>query len=305
MKKNEIVSEQQLHFQDFDLLYSVLEIFMGFTRKKMVDFTFAWNQFLANLDIKIVKAGFAENVRRWSFRDGLSEEVFYRIYLSVSGSFRLIHSKGVCVVEPGALYLIPCDVLLKYEGISPCTHYWIHFVSNQLKTIPLLNEPVKIPLKETESVQKKMQQIMKNMKSCSDFKSAVFVKNSVTELLVPFLDDLAGKLPETESIADYTKILNYIDTNLHRDFTITELNAFTRLGRADFSASFRKVFGLPPKQYITMRRLNRAKYLLLETDLPIKEIARQCGYQDEFFFHRIFKRYTKIPPARYRKYSVY
>ena len=209
------------------------------------------------------------------------------------------------MVEPGNLYLIPCDVLLKYEGISPCTHYWIHFVSNQLKTIPLLNEPVRILLKETGSVQKKMQQIMKNMKNCSDFKSAVFVKNSVTELLVPFLDDLAGKLPEAESVADYTKILNYIDTNLHRDFSISELNAFTRLRRAEFSASFRKVFGLPPKQYISMRRMNRAKYLLLETDLPIKEIARQCGYQDEFFFHRIFKRYTQIPPARYRKYSVY
>ena len=270
-----------------------------------VESNFTWNQFLANLDVKIVKAGFSGNVRKWSFRDGLSEEVFYRIYLADSGSFRLIHSKGVCVVEPGFLYLIPCDVLLKYEGITPCTHYWIHFISNQLKTIPLLNEPVRIQLKETEPIREKMRQILKHMEKCSDFKSAVFIKNSVTELLVPFLDDLAGKLPETESVADYTKILNYIDTNLHRDFTISELNAFTRLGRADFSASFRKVFGLPPKQYITMRRLNRAKYLLLETDLPIKEIARQCGYQDEFFFHRIFKRYTKIPPARYRKYSVY
>ena len=282
-----------------------MEIIMGSIRKKAVAFHFAWSQFLANLDIKIAKAGFAENVREWSFKNGLSVEMFYRLYLSVSGSFRLIHPKGVCVVEPGYLCLIPCDVLFKYEGITPCTHYWIHFVSNQLKTIPLLNEPVRIPLQETNPVQKKIQQIMKSMKDCSDFKSAVFVKNSVTELLVPFLDDLAGKLPETESVADYTKILNYIDTNLHRDFSISELNAFTRLRRAEFSASFRKVFGLPPKQYISMRRMNRAKYLLLETDLPIKEIARQCGYQDEFFFHRIFKRYTKIPPARYRKYSVY
>lgn len=278
---------------------------MGRIRKKWIDFSFAWNQFLADLDVKIVKAGFAENYRQWPFKQGLTDDIFYRIYLAVSGSFRLIHSKGVCVVEPGNLYLIPCDVLLKYEGITPCTHYWIHFVSNQLKTIPLLNEPVRIPLKETESVQKKMQQIMKSMKNCPDFKSAVFVKNSVTELLVPFLDDLAGKFPGSESVADYTKILNYIDTNLHRDFTISELNAFTRLRRAEFSASFRKVFGLPPKQYISMRRLNRAKYLLLETDLPIKEIARQCGYQDEFFFHRIFKKYTKFPPARFRKYSVY
>ena len=38
---------------------------------------------------------------------------------------------------------------------------------------------------------------------------------------------------------------------------------------------------------------------------PIKEIASQCGYQDELFFHRIFRKYTKCPPAYYRKYFVF
>ena len=143
------------------------------------------------------------------------------------------------------------------------------------------------------------------MKNFTDLQSAIFVKNSVTELLVPFLQEIAERLPEKKTFATFTNILNYIDTNLHRDFAIAELNDLSGMRQAEFSAAFRKVFGLPPKQYISMRRINRAKYLLLKTNLPIKKIARQCGYRDEYFFHKIFKKYTEFSPAHYRKYSVH
>ena len=262
-----------------------------------------WNR-LADIDIKVVRIGFSEDFMKWQFERGFSEEVFYRLYFAVHGSFRITYPAGVCVIEPGNLYLIPCDVLIKYEGITPCTHYWIHFASNRLKTIPHFDEPVRLPLEKKGPVEKKMRMILKRIKDCYDLRSAVFIRNSIMELLVPFLEKLSGKLPEKGMYEEYARILNYIDTNLHRNFQISELNVFSKLGKDEFSADFRRVFGLPPKQYITMRRINRAQYLLRETDLPIKEIASQCGYQDEFFFHRIFRKYTKSPPAYYRKHFV-
>ena len=263
-----------------------------------------WNQ-LADIDIKVVRIGFAEDFLKWPFEHGCSEDEFYRLYFAVSGSFRIIYPAGSCVIEPGSLYLFPCNTLLKYEGIAPCTHYWIHFASNRLKTIPRFNDPMRHPLEKNEPVEKKMRMVLKRIRDCSDLTSAVFIRNSILELLVPFLEELSGKLPEKGMYEEYARILNYIDTNLHRNFPISELNVFSKLGKDEFSADFRRVFGLPPKQYITMRRINRAQYLLRETDLPIKEIASQCGYQDEFFFHRIFRKYTNFPPAYYRKYFVF
>lgn len=266
---------------------------------------FRWNHFLANLDLLIVKAGYAENIRKWSFKQDLTVNVFYRLYLAVSGSFRLQYLSGECVVEPGYLYLIPCDMLLKYIGITPCTHHWIHFVSNQMKTIPFLKTPLRIQINEIEPVREKMRMIMMYMKRCSDFESAVFIKNSLTELLIPFLKKLPENLQGENSLTDFNIILNYIDQNLHRNFKISELGSITNLRRAEISAAFRRIYGLPLKQYVSMRRLNRAKHLLLETNIPIKEIARQCSYQDDFFFNKIFKKYMGVPPAHYRKKSVY
>jgi transcriptional regulator GlxA family with amidase domain len=46
--------------------------------------------------------------------------------------------------------------------------------------------------------------------------------------------------------------------------------------------------------------MQKARALLLNTNLSVSEIARQCGYTDEFFFSRTFKKYMDISPARIR-----
>jgi AraC-like DNA-binding protein len=53
--------------------------------------------------------------------------------------------------------------------------------------------------------------------------------------------------------------------------------------------------------YVLQCRANAARQLLTETDLPVKLIARQLGYQDVFFFTRQFRKFTGVPPALYRK----
>ena len=72
------------------------------------------------------------------------------------------------------------------------------------------------------------------------------------------------------------------------------------LRRAEFSARFRKIYAIPPKQYISLRRISRAKYLLTRTDLAIKEIVWKTGFESEIFFFRVFKKYTGTTPLRFR-----
>lgn len=98
----------------------------------------------------------------------------------------------------------------------------------------------------------------------------------------------------------FAKILEYIDRNLHREIRVEELERFLTLPRSKFSAEFHQAFGLPPKQYITLRRIGRAKYLLIRTQLSIKEIALESGFANEFFFSKVFKKYTNHAPSEYR-----
>lgn len=65
--------------------------------------------------------------------------------------------------------------------------------------------------------------------------------------------------------------------------------------------NFRKRLGTTPHQYVIAQRVQSARDLLLKTDTPLKEIARQLGYADVFYFARQFKRQTGVSPAMFRR----
>lgn len=68
-----------------------------------------------------------------------------------------------------------------------------------------------------------------------------------------------------------------------------------------FRRIFRELTGCAPTQFLIECRLNRAMKLLTDTVLPLCEIAHQSGFDDEFYFSRIFKQHRNFTPSGYRK----
>ncbi len=69
---------------------------------------------------------------------------------------------------------------------------------------------------------------------------------------------------------------------------------------AHFRRLFEQFFQVPPGAFLLSARLEKAASLLDSTNLPIREIARECGFEDEFYFSRIFKKYHSVSPKHYR-----
>lgn len=67
-----------------------------------------------------------------------------------------------------------------------------------------------------------------------------------------------------------------------------------------FRKKFQKAVGLPPGQYQQQIRLNKAMELLRQTDIPIGEIATRLGFDNVYYFSRLFKKKTGSPPSEYR-----
>lgn len=55
-----------------------------------------------------------------------------------------------------------------------------------------------------------------------------------------------------------------------------------------------------PIEYLNYYRLERASYLLTSTDLPVTQVAMDCGFNDLSYFIRSFKKYRGITPKKYR-----
>lgn len=70
---------------------------------------------------------------------------------------------------------------------------------------------------------------------------------------------------------------------------------------AHFRRVFRDFFGTPPGAYLLESRIQQAALLLTHTDAPVRAIAAECGFADEFYFSRIFKKHRRLSPKSYRE----
>lgn len=96
-------------------------------------------------------------------------------------------------------------------------------------------------------------------------------------------------------------IVNYIDRNLDRRITPARLSAMAGLGPAQFTRLFKRSTNVTLHQYIILQRIERARNLLRDTDMPIIEIAQECGFADQVHLTRFFNRINGTSPASFRR----
>ncbi len=97
------------------------------------------------------------------------------------------------------------------------------------------------------------------------------------------------------------KTLICISTDLKADLSLSALAKHLSVNASYLSSQFKKEVGVSLTDYVNNSRIDRAKQLLLETNLPIKSIAEQCGISDIYYFGRLFKKITGVSPTEYRK----
>lgn len=97
------------------------------------------------------------------------------------------------------------------------------------------------------------------------------------------------------------RVIAYVDARLDQSIGIDDLARSANLSSYHFSRMFRRSMGMTPHDYITQRRTERAKELLVTSDLLLADIAGRVGYQTQAHFTRAFHEATGTTPLRYRR----
>ena len=106
----------------------------------------------------------------------------------------------------------------------------------------------------------------------------------------------AGGLPE----AALRTALDYVGDNLAENLTLAEIAREVHMSPYHFSRMFKISTGLSPHQYIMRQRIERAKALLRNTDLPVGVIAREVGFASSSHFAQQFRRLVGVSPRSFR-----
>lgn len=93
----------------------------------------------------------------------------------------------------------------------------------------------------------------------------------------------------------------YMNQHLDEPLQVATLAAQARISPSHFFTVFKRQTGCPPIDYFIRLRMERARQLLDSTTESVKQIAAVLGYQDQFYFSRLFKAVHQIAPSHYRR----
>ncbi len=145
----------------------------------------------------------------------------------------------------------------------------------------------------------------------NDEASVLLLKCIVMKLLVYIIKERyvpsteQGKnvfyLDRYDKTAMVKNILTFINENYMKPVSLAKISENTYLSPIYVSRVFKEATGESPISYLIRVRLTRACELLTGENASVREIARQVGYEDAYYFSKLFKKYYGVSPVAYRK----
>lgn len=96
------------------------------------------------------------------------------------------------------------------------------------------------------------------------------------------------------------RVRRFIRHNEHQGISLATLATIAGISTRTLIAKYRTAYGVEPLDDLRLRRVNRAKNYLANTDLPINVIANKCGFLSQANFYNYFLRHTGMNPTNYR-----
>lgn len=94
--------------------------------------------------------------------------------------------------------------------------------------------------------------------------------------------------------------IHYMRSQLHTIVSVNDMAIRHKLSASHFTSLFRKATGMSPFDYFIHLKLQKACLMLYRSDIKVKDVAASLGYEDPYYFSRLFKKYMNLSPDQYR-----
>ncbi len=153
-----------------------------------------------------------------------------------------------------------------------------------------------------EKMQKEISHVLSNFMGVRTVWGVSSVFQSFTELPDKYQECCQKMQDERVDLSvEIFEAVRYIEENLTQRLTLNQVASSINLSPNYLSSLFKKELGVGFVDYITEKRVERAKELLENTGLRTYEVAQQAGFVDESYFSKTFKRITGKRPSAFRK----
>lgn len=240
----------------------------------------------------------------------------HSVHYIVSGSGYYIMNNIKYPIDAGKVMIFVPDTLFEWqisEG-NPVEIYHIRFdyqlFYNEKQS--WLNEkpdtslvPLRgmLPLVRPVEVRLLFEKVYKLWKAYDPF-SQYRCNLAFRELWLSLIENIRDQQSRSDTEIAIEATCQYMTDHFQSPLSVEQLAKMAGFSTGYYSRQFKRLIGCSPKDYMIQLRVNKAKELIGFSEYHLMDISKMVGYDDEFYFSRIFKRVTGITPSLYAKQSM-
>ena len=242
-------------------------------------------------------------------RQGTPEHIFIAC---LAGAGRCWIRKTRWDLTEGHAIVLPPHIHHRYQAdeTRPWTIFWIHFVGSEAQDYC---QAMNVSAGQPRFWIADLPQITAAFEEVYSYVLGGFTDNDLLGLSTAtarlfglcryFQRSPDARRRETEERV--VAAIRFMQQNVSRTLQLRECADRARWSSPHFNMVFKRHVNIPPMKFFARLKTTRACELLKTTDLTVREIAAQLGFEDPFYFSRFFRRHQNISPSRYRKESFW
>jgi len=209
----------------------------------------------------------------------------------------------------GQAMLLPSRVVFQFMSRSqrPVTVCWLRFSGNDSDYyVRTLGEGIAL-ISVSLATAKRVAEGYAQLHLLLDQESSEWQRVQVSHLVRLVLGHFLGEkrtLLQSELEPHHPGVqaaVEFMRNNLHLPLSLGDISRRAGLSVSHFCAVFRGQIGMTAMDYFIQLKLQKARRLLVTTALTVQEVADQVGYDDRYYFSRLFRKLHGMPPMNYRR----
>lgn len=245
------------------------------------------------------------------YRVGPNRRKCYALYVITEGEGTYETKEKVYHLQKGDAFLIYPGKECYYEADeeNPWSYIWVGFTGIRGEECMIhAGFSAKNHVKKVANLSQ-LSSLVNAMLEAHDLTYANELKRNglLSFFFAQLIDEYSEQVSEVQMKYSYTgsgyvkNAIACIAENYTQKIKINELADSIGVNRSYLTSSFKKATGWSPQAYLLKLRMEKAKSLLKQTDMPINAISNTVGYTDQLAFSRMFKQHAGLSPKAYRE----
>ncbi len=261
-------------------------------------------------DLYLTDVGYYPQAK-YHFRERPTGSSQHILIYCVEGKGEIRLGKVRHVLPADHFFLIPSGMPHAYHSDeqNPWSIYWIHFSGDKAGLFARMAcRSVPVERGKDSRISERLNlfsEIFRNLYRGFSNETLEYVNLCLGHLLTSFTHlSQFREMRKTDENDPVTQSINFMLEHLTKKLKLVEIALETGLSASHYSRLFQNRTGHSPIDYFNQLKIQRSCRLLDITEWRIAEVSHEMGFDDQFYFSRVFRRMMGMSPAKYKKRKV-